>query len=253
MEVPLSLSLHASLSSCSLTHSSPLSFFLPVPASFLTFPKASRRLSLSSFKLSVSAAEKKKLLIFSTNGGDQAISTDNGGDFRSSFDGNECVLDFVSSDAASTSQFYSRAITGHDAVLRQYVYPKSANSAGGRPMESTVLSFISLDICLVIGEGGGACGFNSYCILQSDQNPRWAHLNAKELENGVESGEEKKSGDGCQEIAERSILMDFDKSSQKKSHNILLVVGSKVKHSITKVKKVVTGKSSHPKTSSPPR
>ncbi|KAE9445013.1 hypothetical protein C3L33_23089, partial [Rhododendron williamsianum] len=164
-------------------------------------------------------------------------------------------------DAASTSQFYSRAITGHDAVLRQYVYPKSANSAGGRPMEWTVLSFISLDICLVIGEGGGACGFNSYCILQSDQNPRWAHLNTthhditkdtKELKNGGESGEEKKSGEGCQQIAERSILMDFDKSSQKRSH-ILSVVGSKGKHSIAKVKKVVTGKSSHPKTSSPPR
>jgi hypothetical protein len=37
----------------------------------------------------------------------------------------------------------------------------------------------------------------------------------------------------------------------KKSHNILSGVGSKVKHSIAKVRKVITGKSSHPKPSSP--
>ncbi|XP_054800169.1 uncharacterized protein LOC129304505 [Prosopis cineraria] len=37
----------------------------------------------------------------------------------------------------------------------------------------------------------------------------------------------------------------------KKSHNILSGVGSKVKHSISKVKKAITGKSSHPKTTSP--
>ncbi|KAF7130071.1 hypothetical protein RHSIM_Rhsim10G0017100 [Rhododendron simsii] len=73
---------------------------------------------------------------------------------------------------------------------------------------------------------------------------------AKELEKGVEYGEEKKLGEGCQKTAERSILMDTNKSSQKKSQGILSGVGSKVKHSIAKVKKVITGKSSHPKTSS---
>ncbi|XP_058188179.1 uncharacterized protein LOC131304802 isoform X2 [Rhododendron vialii] len=73
---------------------------------------------------------------------------------------------------------------------------------------------------------------------------------AKELEKGVEYGEEKKLGEGCQKTAERSVLMDTDKSSQKKSQGILSGVGSKVKHSIAKVKKVITGKSSHPKTSS---
>lgn len=41
------------------------------------------------------------------------------------------------------------------------------------------------------------------------------------------------------------------KVPHKKSHNILSGVGSKVKHSISKVKKAITGKSSHPKTSSP--
>ncbi|XP_071906418.1 uncharacterized protein [Coffea arabica] len=41
------------------------------------------------------------------------------------------------------------------------------------------------------------------------------------------------------------------KASPKKSHSILSGVGSKVKHSIAKVKKAITGKSSHPKPSSP--
>ncbi|PIN04489.1 hypothetical protein CDL12_22974 [Handroanthus impetiginosus] len=41
------------------------------------------------------------------------------------------------------------------------------------------------------------------------------------------------------------------KVTHKKSHNILSGVGSKVKHSIAKVKKAITGKSSHPKPSSP--
>jgi hypothetical protein len=45
---------------------------------------------------------------------------------------------------------------------------------------------------------------------------------------------------------------DFEiKAAHKKSHNILSGVGSKVKHSIAKVKKAITGKSSHPKTPSP--
>jgi len=45
---------------------------------------------------------------------------------------------------------------------------------------------------------------------------------------------------------------DIDvKVAHKKSHSILSGVGSKVKHSISKVKKALTGKSSHPKTLSP--
>lgn len=42
------------------------------------------------------------------------------------------------------------------------------------------------------------------------------------------------------------------KPAHKKSHNILSGVGSKVKRSIAKVKKVITGKSSHSKTLPPP-
>ncbi|KAI3670085.1 hypothetical protein L6452_41703 [Arctium lappa] len=44
---------------------------------------------------------------------------------------------------------------------------------------------------------------------------------------------------------------DMEVKVHKKSHNILSGVGSKVKHSIAKVKKAITGKSSHPKPPSP--
>lgn len=48
-------------------------------------------------------------------------------------------------------------------------------------------------------------------------------------------------------IVESSKDIDV-KAHHKKSHNILSGVGSKVKHSISKVKRAITGKSSHPKT-----
>lgn len=51
-------------------------------------------------------------------------------------------------------------------------------------------------------------------------------------------------------IAATRDVVDF-KVAHKKSHNILSGVGSKVKHSISKVKKAITGKSSHPKPVSP--
>lgn len=55
---------------------------------------------------------------------------------------------------------------------------------------------------------------------------------------------------GASAMVETSADKDV-RVAHKKSHNILSGVGSKVKHSISKVKKVITGKSSHPKTSSP--
>lgn len=58
------------------------------------------------------------------------------------------------------------------------------------------------------------------------------------------------SGDDATVIVEASRDVDV-KAAHKKSHNILSGVGSKVKHSIAKVKKVITGKSSRPKPSSP--
>ncbi|XP_021691747.2 uncharacterized protein LOC110673059 isoform X18 [Hevea brasiliensis] len=79
---------------------------------------------------------------------------------------------------------------------------------------------------------------------QTEQTKR-----AKSDEEEEEEGEEHKKNDSGSEapvIVEASRGIDI-KVAHKKSHNILSGVGSKVKHSISKVKKAITGKSSHPK------
>ncbi|KAG4379906.1 hypothetical protein GLYMA_16G071500v4 [Glycine max] len=67
---------------------------------------------------------------------------------------------------------------------------------------------------------------------------------------------EDEAGDEFEKISPSSSVSVISRDSQdtdtkvshKKSHGILSGVGSKVKHSISKVKKAITGKSSHPKT-----
>lgn len=67
-----------------------------------------------------------------------------------------------------------------------------------------------------------------------------------------EEGEEHKKTDSSSDgvIVEASRDMDV-KSPQKKHHGILSGVGTKVKNSISKVKKAITGKSSHTRPPSP--
>ncbi|KAL6520214.1 hypothetical protein OROMI_032394 [Orobanche minor] len=63
---------------------------------------------------------------------------------------------------------------------------------------------------------------------------------------------EQKISELCSEAPIMVDMGDADeKVAHRKSHNILSGVGSKVKHSIAKVKKAITGKSSHTKPSSP--
>lgn len=80
------------------------------------------------------------------------------------------------------------------------------------------------------------------------------HENAKTEEEHDDKDEqsEQKESESSSEAPVMVDMADADvKVSHKKSHNILSGVGSKVKHSIAKVKKVITGKSSHPKPPSP--
>ncbi|KAL2507905.1 receptor-like protein kinase 1 [Forsythia ovata] len=86
---------------------------------------------------------------------------------------NGSILNFVASNAVSTSQFYQRAILEYDGVLRHYVYPKYAHSEGGRAMAWSTMDFIPSNICTRITQstGSGACGFNSFCSLGTDQMP----------------------------------------------------------------------------------
>ncbi|KAJ8750012.1 hypothetical protein K2173_013927 [Erythroxylum novogranatense] len=67
-----------------------------------------------------------------------------------------------------------------------------------------------------------------------------------------EGGEQEKadSGPAAPVMVEATKGMEV-KVEHKKSHSILAGVGSKVKHSISKVKKAIIGKSSHPKQHSP--
>ncbi|KAG5534873.1 hypothetical protein RHGRI_022858 [Rhododendron griersonianum] len=70
-----------------------------------------------------------------------------------------------------------------------------------------------------------------------------------------EEGDELKredSGSDAPVMVEASRDMDVKIAHKKPHHhNILSGVGSKVKHSLAKVKKAITGKSSHPKPTSP--
>ncbi|KAG1366265.1 hypothetical protein COCNU_13G000550 [Cocos nucifera] len=81
-----------------------------------------------------------------------------------------------------------------------------------------------------------------------------AHM--KEEKNGEEKDEKEEEDENKTEESghDAAIVVEARnadvKPAHKKSHNILSGVGSKVKHSIAKVKKAITGKSSHSKTQS---
>ncbi|XP_062083922.1 G-type lectin S-receptor-like serine/threonine-protein kinase LECRK3 [Humulus lupulus] len=89
---------------------------------------------------------------------------------------NGTILHMLSSNGTNATQdFYQRAILEYDGVFRQYVYPKTNDQrSSGWNMAWTQLSAsIPSNICLQILNkiGGGACGYNSYCMLGSDQRP----------------------------------------------------------------------------------
>ncbi|KAL8043802.1 hypothetical protein ABFX02_08G008200 [Erythranthe guttata] len=90
--------------------------------------------------------------------------------------------------------------------------------------------------------------------MQAGKNDEGVCEDAKtdeEKDDEEESSEQRRPDLG----SEAPVMVDMGdadlKTPHKKSHNILSGVGSKVKHSIAKVKKAITGKSSHPKPPSP--
>lgn len=86
--------------------------------------------------------------------------------------------------------------------------------------------------------------------LQADKVDSDEDKGAKEEEE-EEGGENQKVDSGSDAPVMVEASRDMDVKVCKKSHGILSGVGSKVKYSISKVKKVITGRSSHPKQSSP--
>lgn len=73
----------------------------------------------------------------------------------------------------------------------------------------------------------------------------------KDEEEEVDEHKREDSGSDAPVMVEASRDMDVKTVHKKSHHNILSGVGSKVKHSLAKVKKAITGKSSHPKPTSP--
>ncbi|XWS32731.1 hypothetical protein CRYUN_Cryun22dG0015100 [Craigia yunnanensis] len=73
----------------------------------------------------------------------------------------------------------------------------------------------------------------------------------EEKNEGEEGDEHNKTDSGSDAPVMVEAPRDTDTKPHKKSHNILSGVGSKVKHSISKVRKAITGKSSHSKEPKP--
>nr|XP_023909294.1 uncharacterized protein LOC112020953 [Quercus suber] len=79
-----------------------------------------------------------------------------------------------------------------------------------------------------------------------------AETTVDETKTAEEEGDEHKRTDpGYDAPVMVEAAKDIDVKVVHKKHNILSGVGSKVKHSLSKVKKAIIGKSSHPKTTSP--
>ncbi|XP_073150236.1 uncharacterized protein [Henckelia pumila] len=90
--------------------------------------------------------------------------------------------------------------------------------------------------------------------LQAEKSDEVEQVEAKtdEEKDGEEESCEHQISDLSSDAPVMVDATDRDvKVTPKKSHNILSGVGSKVKHSISKVRKAITGKSSQPKSASP--
>ncbi|GLT82274.1 hypothetical protein SLE2022_006720 [Rubroshorea leprosula] len=87
---------------------------------------------------------------------------------------NGSILSYIASNGSSSRDYYQRAILEYDGVFRYYVYPKNKSVTGGRTVGWSFLSYVPENICTSIRQcsGGGACGYNSYCILGNDQRPK---------------------------------------------------------------------------------
>ncbi|KAM7273843.1 hypothetical protein ACFE04_028507 [Oxalis oulophora] len=107
----------------------------------------------------------------STNGGYQLIFNQSGYLYLEAKNGS--ILYTVFSDAISPEDFYQRATLDSDGVFRDYCHPKSSLNAGKWDMAWSTLSVVPDNICTSIKRdfGSGACGYNSYCLMDHDRKP----------------------------------------------------------------------------------
>ncbi|XP_006446582.2 uncharacterized protein LOC18051061 isoform X2 [Citrus clementina] len=124
----------------------------------------------------------------------------------------------------------------------------SATASLTDPLQSSRIE--TTKVAEQVGEGGEPKGRTEE--IQTKE-PEAIHVEDAKMDEEQEGDEHKRidsSSDAPVTIEAKRDAVDV-KVAHKKSHNILSGVGSKVKHSISKVKKAITGKSSHPKQVSP--
>ncbi|CAI0555661.1 unnamed protein product [Linum tenue] len=97
---------------------------------------------------------------------------------------NETVLSYpLGTDGESTQDFFQRATMDFDGVFRKYLYPKSNTSSGGSgwAMRWNTQAIQPPNICTSVRGlfGGGACGVNSYCHMESGREENAASPSCK--------------------------------------------------------------------------
>ncbi|PAN37199.1 hypothetical protein PAHAL_7G075300 [Panicum hallii] len=86
------------------------------------------------------------------------ITTDNG-----------TQINLTSRGIGSMGNYYHRATLDPDGALRQYVYPKKVSNPQSQAW--SVVGMEPQNICEAMADNGsGACGFNSYCMLNGTTN-----------------------------------------------------------------------------------
>ncbi|KAJ0972803.1 hypothetical protein J5N97_020762 [Dioscorea zingiberensis] len=95
----------------------------------------------------------------------------------------------ITTSKLSMTDFYQRVKLDPDGVLRHYVYPKDKTRRSSSWSDGwTVVDYMPSDICgsFLAYIGAGACGFNSYCVVNQDGRrscecpPQYSFLNPED-------------------------------------------------------------------------
>ncbi|XVF60818.1 hypothetical protein PTKIN_Ptkin08bG0078500 [Pterospermum kingtungense] len=83
------------------------------------------------------------------------------------------IKNLPSGSNLSPREFYYRVTLDVDGVFTQYANPKSPTNGSNWVQSWSPIWFVPRDICSDMkgNLGGGVCGFNSYCTLQSTGRP----------------------------------------------------------------------------------
>ncbi|BAS89678.1 G-type lectin S-receptor-like serine/threonine-protein kinase LECRK1 [Oryza sativa Japonica Group] len=147
--------------------------------------------------------------------GSQLLFNETGGVYFTLKDGTEITI--TSTIMGSMVNYYQRATLDPDGVFRQYVYPKKeAVTRGWKYIGWTAVDFIPRNICDVFttSDGSGACGFNSYCSFNWNQNetvecqcpPHYSFIDEARKYKGCKANFQQQSCD----LDEATMIDEFD-------------------------------------------